>query len=30
MDRFFELAISAIAAAGGFGLAFVLNPLLPI
>ena len=30
MERVFELAVSAIAAMGGFGLAFVVNPLLPL
>ena len=30
MVKAFELAISVIAAAGGFALAFVINPLLPL
>ena len=30
MERIFELAANAIAAMGGFGLAFMVNPLLPL
>jgi hypothetical protein len=30
MTRFFELAASAAAALGGFALAFLINPYLPL
>ena len=30
MTAIFELAVSAVAALGGFGLAFLINPLLPL
>jgi hypothetical protein len=30
MTRFFELAASAAAALGGFALAFMINPYLPL
>jgi hypothetical protein len=30
MRRFFELAASAAAALGGFALAFLINPYLPL
>jgi hypothetical protein len=30
MTRYFELAASAAAALGGFALAFLINPYLPL
>ena len=30
MTRIFELTVSAVAALGGFALAFAVNPYLPI
>ena len=30
MTRFYELAASAAAALGGFALAFLINPYLPL